>query len=88
MMFFVLMKQQSPLDRLSTIESIVSRKAMFVNMLETGVLKHAYVKIAGGLVYILNAGSFMDVRNGFRDSSFSLGYDCEIYEIDTANSFF
>lgn len=88
MMFFVMIKPQVANDIFSTTDEIDAARDFLLKLKEEGVLHRAYTKIAGGYVYILNADSFADVRNAFRDSVVMLGWDCEIREIDQKSTLF
>lgn len=82
MMFFVMMKRQSSIDTIYSKKDLEMKRNMLLEMQENGILERAYIKIEGGFIYILNADSFSDIRNAFRDSRISLEYECNIYEID------
>lgn len=82
MMFFVETNHQSAEPAVYTLSNVNLKRTMLIKLKEKGILVHAYVKIGGGYVYILNANSFADVRNAFRESSVSLNYECNILEID------
>jgi|GEM_PF-5803342 len=70
----------------SDTQDVDNKIAFLSRMKELGILEHAYVKIQGGAIYIVNANSFAEVRTAFRESSISLNYKCEIREISkTAN---
>lgn len=88
MMFFVMMKSHLTIDSFYSSEDLKRKVTQLTKMKELGILKQAYVKIAGGGVFILNAESFADVRNAFRESTISLDYDCEIYEINQKSPIF
>lgn len=82
MKFFVMINVQSAADTAHSVDDIDTRLRFLQGMKDSGVLAQAWIKIGGGTVYILNADSFADVRNAFRDSRLSLEHDCEIFMID------
>jgi hypothetical protein len=88
MMFFVMIKPQSANDIFQNAGDVNATRDFLLKLREEGVLHRAYTKIAGGYVYIINADSFADVRNAFRDSLVMLGWDCEIREIDQKSTLF
>jgi hypothetical protein len=82
MMFFVTIRPESTTEAAYNIEDIRVKIDLLTQMKQIGVLELAYVKIGGGSVYVVNANSFADVRNAFRESIVSTDHSCEILEID------
>jgi hypothetical protein len=63
-------------------------REQLLKMKGQGLVTRVYHRIDGGSVYILNAHSFVDVRNAFRESSLSATNRCEILEVDQNSPFF
>ncbi|XZF15889.1 hypothetical protein ACTHGU_07110 [Chitinophagaceae bacterium MMS25-I14] len=88
MMFFVMIKPQPENDIFHNAGDVDATRSFLLKLKEEGIMHRAYTKLAGGYVYVINADSFADVRNAFRDSVIMLGWDCEIHEIDQKSILF
>lgn len=87
MIFFVLINGQTSNHSAYTLNEVNEKLALLVYMKTTGKLKCAYVIIGGGSVYVVEADSFAEVRNAFRESDVLVDQECEIHQVDESVQF-